>query len=245
MKNGEIMEVSTGLFIDLEEVDGFYNNERFSGIWRNIVPDHLAVLSPGTIGACSVADGCGAPRTNLKGDPMTRANELTTVPSGGPKCNTGNGNCQMMGNAVCGCPDCLMGTNDALKYPDFNVVGSTDDIADDVLGLARNSEVANTSVVRSLASAAAAVRSALQHVTRKPKSAKESSVSLQNLVIIPKSHKPQPGALAALAQRFGPLIGIRTAKGRAGLSDVDARAAVQTALGSMDMYAYIVAMYDD
>ena len=62
--NDEVVEVSTGLFAETENESGIFNGERYEGIWRNIVPDHLAILSAGTTGACSVADGCGAPRTN-------------------------------------------------------------------------------------------------------------------------------------------------------------------------------------
>ncbi len=64
LKSGEMVEVSTGFFMDLEEASGTYNGVDFVGIWRNIVPDHLALLAEGTLGACSVADGAGAPRTN-------------------------------------------------------------------------------------------------------------------------------------------------------------------------------------
>lgn len=58
-----VVEVSTGLFAQHEETSGIFNNEKYDGIWRNVVPDHLAIL-PNSIGACSVEDGCGAPRTN-------------------------------------------------------------------------------------------------------------------------------------------------------------------------------------
>lgn len=61
---GDIVEVSTGLFSDVEKESGIHDGEKFNGIWRNVVPDHLAILDAGTIGACSVADGCGANRAN-------------------------------------------------------------------------------------------------------------------------------------------------------------------------------------
>ncbi len=62
IKDGEIQaEVSTGLFTTLEESSGVYKGEEFSYIWREVVPDHLAILSEGTIGACSIEDGCGTP----------------------------------------------------------------------------------------------------------------------------------------------------------------------------------------
>ena len=59
----EIVEVSTGLFANVEEKDGKLEDKEYSGIWRNVVPDHLAILSSAP-GACSVDDGCGAPRAN-------------------------------------------------------------------------------------------------------------------------------------------------------------------------------------
>lgn len=60
----EVVEVSTGLFMMAEQVQGVYNGEEFSAIWRDVVPDHLAILPEGITGACSVEDGCGAPRLN-------------------------------------------------------------------------------------------------------------------------------------------------------------------------------------
>ena len=61
---GTFFEVSTGLFTLEEEVSGTFNGLEYSYIWRNIVPDHLAVLPEGVIGACSVESGCGGPRVN-------------------------------------------------------------------------------------------------------------------------------------------------------------------------------------
>lgn len=73
--NNETVEVSTGLFADTEESTGFFNGEKYSGIWRNITPDHLAILEAGSIGACSVEDGCGAPRINAqRKKPMPKPN---------------------------------------------------------------------------------------------------------------------------------------------------------------------------
>ena len=59
----EIIEVSTGLFANVEQKTGEFEGKEYQGIWRNIVPDHLAILSEAT-GACSINDGCGAPRVN-------------------------------------------------------------------------------------------------------------------------------------------------------------------------------------
>ena len=58
-ENGEIMEVSTGLYSNVEMVSGKYGDDEYDAIVRNIRPDHLALL-PNTVGACSIEDGCGA-----------------------------------------------------------------------------------------------------------------------------------------------------------------------------------------
>ncbi len=72
---GTIVEVSTGLFTGLEETKGRFNNQDYSGIWRNIIPDHLAFLSEGTIGACSIEDGCGTPRNNAAQQSNLKVNQ--------------------------------------------------------------------------------------------------------------------------------------------------------------------------
>jgi hypothetical protein len=59
-----IVEVSTGLYSSLEETKGTFNGKDYAGVWRGVVPDHLAFLSAGVKGACSVEDGCGTPRVN-------------------------------------------------------------------------------------------------------------------------------------------------------------------------------------
>lgn len=70
LKSGEeIVEVSTGLFSRSEQTVGIHAGQTYKAVWRNIVPDHLAVLSKGTVGACSGEAGCGAPRINA-GDTM-------------------------------------------------------------------------------------------------------------------------------------------------------------------------------
>jgi uncharacterized protein YoaH (UPF0181 family) len=60
LNSGEQIEVSTGYFALIEDSEGTYNNQDYEGVQRNIVPDHLAFLPDGTLGACSNADGCGA-----------------------------------------------------------------------------------------------------------------------------------------------------------------------------------------
>jgi Uncharacterized protein conserved in bacteria (DUF2213) len=62
INNKEIVEVSVGAFITLEDEEGDYNGKHYSAVWRGIVPDHLAMLSKTSEGACSVEMGCGAAR---------------------------------------------------------------------------------------------------------------------------------------------------------------------------------------
>lgn len=58
-KNGDDIEISTGLMCQMEDAVGVYNGTRYHGIWRNITPDHLALLPRGDLGACSIEMGCG------------------------------------------------------------------------------------------------------------------------------------------------------------------------------------------
>src|SRR6185369_14735289 len=59
IKKGERIEVSTGLFTGSEQTKGVYNEREYFGVWRGVVPDHLALLPDGLVGACSNEDGCG------------------------------------------------------------------------------------------------------------------------------------------------------------------------------------------
>jgi hypothetical protein len=60
-----VMEVSTGMYMNVEWTEGDWNGEHYVGIARNYKPDHLAVL-PDQIGACSVADGAGLMQMNAE-----------------------------------------------------------------------------------------------------------------------------------------------------------------------------------
>ena len=66
LNSGRLLEVSTSFFSDQDYVNGEWGGEKYEVVIRNIRPDHLALL-PGGQGACSVADGCGAPRVNQEG----------------------------------------------------------------------------------------------------------------------------------------------------------------------------------
>lgn len=57
------LEVSTAFFSDAERQTGSFYGTPFAEVHHNLRPDHLALL-PNAIGACSIADGCGAPRLN-------------------------------------------------------------------------------------------------------------------------------------------------------------------------------------
>lgn len=92
---GEIVEVSTGLFTGVEPVTGKFNGKAYTGVWRGVVPDHLAFLSAGTLGACSVADGCGT-RVNAskpKGwmEFSIMSETKTEVKTSGGECDCGCG----------------------------------------------------------------------------------------------------------------------------------------------------------
>jgi hypothetical protein len=62
LEAGEPIEISVGVFTREQESKGEYHGQKYGGIWREPVPDHLAYLPDGQIGACSNDMGCGAPR---------------------------------------------------------------------------------------------------------------------------------------------------------------------------------------
>lgn len=59
------LDVSVGVFSEDLAESGTWNGEDYSAIATNHRPDHLALL-PGSVGACSWADGCGV-RINVEG----------------------------------------------------------------------------------------------------------------------------------------------------------------------------------
>jgi len=59
LRRGEPISLSTGLFTDNEERQGSFNGRQFTHIARNFRPDHIAILTAGFEGACSLRDGCG------------------------------------------------------------------------------------------------------------------------------------------------------------------------------------------
>jgi hypothetical protein len=68
LESGALVEVSTGLFAKVQRAEGVFEGEKYNGVWNMVVPDHLAILPEGTIGACSIEDGCGGPRVNSAAD---------------------------------------------------------------------------------------------------------------------------------------------------------------------------------
>lgn len=59
IKAGEVIEISVGIAADEIAESGTFNGKRYADKWGPIAPDHLALLSVGSKGACSVAMGCG------------------------------------------------------------------------------------------------------------------------------------------------------------------------------------------
>ena len=119
LKEGDnVVEVSTGLFTMTEEVEGKFDGEDFSGIWRNIVPDHLAILPEGIKGACSVEDGCGAPRTNKRFTPVMNASRIVFKSS--------TAACTCEDPAACECMEEKKGTFQKLMENVGNIFGFRD-----------------------------------------------------------------------------------------------------------------------
>jgi hypothetical protein len=82
--NQKMMEVSTGMLADVEYTEGVFDGVAYSGIARNIVSDHLALL-PDQVGALSIAAGGGLLRNALNaisGDPKVKERFEAFVNSG-------------------------------------------------------------------------------------------------------------------------------------------------------------------
>jgi len=67
VKANEMMELSTGVFVDEDKTPGKWQKEDYVAIARNYRPDHLALL-PDKVGACSIADGAGFLRNEVHKD---------------------------------------------------------------------------------------------------------------------------------------------------------------------------------
>lgn len=75
MTEGQTIEVSTGYVCDLVEEAGEFNGKAYANKHVNLRPDHVALL-PGEVGACSIDDGCGAPRINSRAGAMKSPTEI-------------------------------------------------------------------------------------------------------------------------------------------------------------------------
>lgn len=94
MVAGEIVEVSTGYIADDVLEAGEFRGRPYSTRHVNIRPDHLALL-PGQIGACSIEDGCGAPRINQRRGVGVKINEaLDTIAKALGISHRNNCNCE-------------------------------------------------------------------------------------------------------------------------------------------------------
>jgi len=67
VRRGEMVDVSTGVFLEADDSQGTFNGKGYNGIVSRVYPDHLAIL-PDQEGACSIADGCGLVRNELSYD---------------------------------------------------------------------------------------------------------------------------------------------------------------------------------
>lgn len=65
LQDGEVVEVSNGQYVILRLEEGESDGQPYYAVWEQILPDHLAMLSRGSIGACSVEMGCGANRVMM------------------------------------------------------------------------------------------------------------------------------------------------------------------------------------
>lgn len=63
IRNGYESEVSSAFFADIEDTSGTFDGVEYSGIFRHIIPDHVAILLD-ELGACNREDGCGTPQPN-------------------------------------------------------------------------------------------------------------------------------------------------------------------------------------
>lgn len=62
---GPMVEVSTAALVLMERRDGVApDGTPYEFVWVYVIPDHLAIGLSGKPGACSVEDGCGAPRSS-------------------------------------------------------------------------------------------------------------------------------------------------------------------------------------
>jgi len=95
LENGEVVEVSVGVFVMTLQRRGVYENQQFDEVWLEAAADHIAVLAEGDTGACSVEDGCGAPRINEANPKKTKKSKVLKAAKGALN--------KLKGKQACGC----------------------------------------------------------------------------------------------------------------------------------------------
>lgn len=80
LRSGRNLEVSHSSFGKAERTSGVWKDEPYAEIWRDLRPDHLALL-PGAEGACSYADGCGVRNNSGGGDVKRNIRSSARSPS--------------------------------------------------------------------------------------------------------------------------------------------------------------------
>ena len=75
--NGELIELSTGMRrIFVDDSPGNWNGEQYEATMQDYAADHLAIMPPGAVGACSIEDGCGV--GNKEGKEVIKMDEQGT-----------------------------------------------------------------------------------------------------------------------------------------------------------------------
>jgi len=77
VERGERTEVSVGAWTQRAEAHGTFGGEPYEAIERGVKPDHIAILGPDEMGACSWEDGCGTPRAALQAAVRSEARRPT------------------------------------------------------------------------------------------------------------------------------------------------------------------------
>lgn len=86
LRSNQPLEVSTAYYRDVVRESGVLGEHTYESIAKNIRPDHLAAL-PDQIGACSWADGCGAPRINAHEEADDDVADVQEEPNAAPGTN--------------------------------------------------------------------------------------------------------------------------------------------------------------
>jgi len=141
LRNGHSAEVSTAFYADIEPITGSYNGVEYFGIFRNIVPDHLAVLLDQE-GACNWQDGCGCPRANEQESDQ----QADSLPDSNIETHTREENTDMdrqaMIDALVACQCCELSAEQLAELDDSTLAAMSTMTANFQAVLAANSEPA-------------------------------------------------------------------------------------------------------